>query len=414
MTTAAEKVTQTQNAQKQIDYLLSPLAIRERTAKISELAAAGKTHFRINPEKLDLVADYVLAVIRENYPDLRIPFHSRQGHLNAGGRDRVGSLEKTNLSPREIAKSKIELVVTSVLLDAGAGDNWKYLEPGTSDTYIRSEGLAVASFHMFTSGAFSNDKNFPWRADAEGLGSVTPSLIEKYFQVSGANPLTGVEGRAHLLRGLALGLKNRPDIFKNQRVGDLLDFLLADGEKTLSAPRVLDFVLRVFGDIWPSRLRLAGQNLGDVWSHSALGAPGSFESLVPFHKLSQWLTYSLLVPIAELGVEITDVDDLTGLAEYRNGGLLLDLGLLELRDKKHLSQAHAPQTDLVIEWRALTVVWLEKIAVAIRKKLNLTREELPLAKVLEGGTWHAGRKIAREKRPGGGPPLAIVSDGTVF
>lgn len=36
-------------------------------------------------------------------------------------------------------------------------------------------------------------------------------------------------------------------------------------------------------------------------------------------------------------------------------------------------------------------------------------------KVLEGGTWTAGRKIAKEKRPETcGPPIVIVSDGTVF
>jgi hypothetical protein len=39
---------------------------------------------------------------------------------------------------------------------------------------------------------------------------------------------------------------------------------------------------------------------------------------------------------------------------------------------------------------------------------------LPLAKVLEGGTWAAGRIIARRLRADGSPPLNVVSDGTVF
>jgi hypothetical protein len=34
--------------------------------------------------------------------------------------------------------------------------------------------------------------------------------------------------------------------------------------------------------------------------------------------------------------------------------------------------------------------------------------------VLEGGTWAAGRKLAREKRPDASPPIAVASDGTVF
>ena len=38
----------------------------------------------------------------------------------------------------------------------------------------------------------------------------------------------------------------------------------------------------------------------------------------------------------------------------------------------------------------------------------------PLAKVLEGGTWQAGREIAREKRADATPPIRIQSDGTLF
>jgi hypothetical protein len=40
--------------------------------------------------------------------------------------------------------------------------------------------------------------------------------------------------------------------------------------------------------------------------------------------------------------------------------------------------------------------------------------QLPLVKVLEAGTWFAGRVLAAERRPGGGPPIAVESDGTVF
>ena len=40
--------------------------------------------------------------------------------------------------------------------------------------------------------------------------------------------------------------------------------------------------------------------------------------------------------------------------------------------------------------------------------------DLPLAKILEGGTWSAGRKIARERRSDGGPPITLLSDGTLF
>ncbi len=40
--------------------------------------------------------------------------------------------------------------------------------------------------------------------------------------------------------------------------------------------------------------------------------------------------------------------------------------------------------------------------------------EFPLGAVLEGGTWAAGRRLASAKRPGGPPPIHVISDGTVF
>jgi hypothetical protein len=67
-----------------------------------------------------------------------------------------------------------------------------------------------------------------------------------------------------------------------------------------------------------------------------------------------------------------------------------------------------------VEWRALTVHWIEKVAVELRKKLGKTESQFPLGKVLEGGTWWAGRRIAEAKRPDGSPPLKLQSDGTVF
>jgi hypothetical protein len=68
----------------------------------------------------------------------------------------------------------------------------------------------------------------------------------------------------------------------------------------------------------------------------------------------------------------------------------------------------------VVEWRALTVVLLDQIGDRVRTRLNKTPEDLPLIKVLEGGTWAAGRRIAKQRRETGAPPIVIQSDGTVF
>jgi hypothetical protein len=71
-------------------------------------------------------------------------------------------------------------------------------------------------------------------------------------------------------------------------------------------------------------------------------------------------------------------------------------------------------SELVIEWRALTVALLDLLAVEVRAKVGMNAQELPLARVLEGGSWSAGRQVARERRADGSPPLRIDSDGTVF
>ena len=90
------------------------------------------------------------------------------------------------------------------------------------------------------------------------------------------------------------------------------------------------------------------------------------------------------------------------------------LGVLSLSNAKLFQEAHAVSSELIIEWRALTVALLDHIAAIIRKKLGLSEKTLPLVKILEGGTWAAGRKIAGERRQDGRPPLQILSSGTVF
>ncbi len=177
---------------------------------------------------------------------------------------------------------------------------------------------------------------------------------------------------------------------------------------------ILNAVLEGLSDIWPGRLSSGKLNLGDMWLYQSFGNQDDFKNLVPFHKLSQWLTYSLVAPIEEAGVEVAGAHKLTGLAEYRNGGLFIDKGLITLRDKSLYEKKHKPESELIIEWRALTVCLLDLVGDMVCKKLNKTKEEFPLAKVLEGGTWHAGRRAAKELRADGGPPLQLDSDGTVF
>merc|ERR1719326_1692907 len=112
--------------------------------------------------------------------------------------------------------------------------------------------------------------------------------------------------------------------------------------------------------------------LKDIWPHSKLqqvGVPGS--DLVPFHKLTQWLIYSIIEATESmLNLKVTGKEQMTTLAEYRNGGLLVGTGVLTLRDPVYLAQELHVGSELVVEWRAMTVVLGDKIAAELRKRLG--------------------------------------------
>jgi uncharacterized protein DUF1688 len=378
-----------------VAYLRTPAAIRERAEKMLTYVEDGRSAwFALDADGVEAGVQATLKVARQRFSDpSKIPFHSRWRHFEAGGHDRWSALatQLKGLPKEEAARRRMDLAVVSVLLDAGAGADWSYREPETGDTYTRSEGLGVASFHMFKNGMFSLDaKGDPLRVDAERLATLTPMDIAMGFQVKAHNPLLGLEGRAELLRKLGgVGL---------DRPGALFDIIATAGE--VKAAAILAAVLDKLSPIWPSPM-------GDVWKHPVIG-------LVPFHKLSQWMSYSLVEPLEGAGLKVVELDALTGLPEYRNGGLLVDAGALRPKRAALLEQVFKPGDEPIVEWRALTVALLDRIAEHVRGHLGLDAKRLPLVKVLEAGTWFAGRALAAERRQGGGPPIAVASDGTVF
>lgn len=395
-----------------VEYLLTTKAIRERSKKLFDLNLNGNGHFQYHPEKWEEVTQFVYDVILENYPDLNIPFHSRLGHFRPGKVERLNFEEVglNKLSNLEKFKLLVDLIIPSVLLDAGAGDVWKFKEERTGLTLNRSEGLGVASFYMFINKRFSS-KNLV-QTDADGLFNLTLETLEQDFQVSKENPLVGSLGRLNLLRSLGKVIKENQTVFKNQRPSDLTE-LMMDGD-VVDAEKVLNALLTKLGGIWPSRLKIDGIDLGDCWYHPSLGDKNSTESLIPFHKLSQWLSYSLLDAALVSGFKVKNVEKLTGLPEYRNGGLFLDLGLITAKNPADLTRGVEASEPFTVEWRAMTIVLLDELGKRIQQKLNKTENDFPLAKVLEGGSWWAGRKIAKAKRADSSPPLKIISDGTVF
>jgi hypothetical protein len=401
--------------------LLSAAAVRERSHQLLQAGLEGRLkHFTVNLERLEPCADEVVATIRQAYPSLDIPFHARWRHFSAGDHDRWDAVMHGApwQSAADMARSAFDLAIVSVLLDAGAGAQWRYEEGRTGESYIRSEGLAVASFDMFVSGAFSSRPEDPFRVDADVLMPLTAEDLASGFQVSTDNPLVGLEGRAALLNRLGRVVATNPDIFgqvDDPRPGGLFDVIAATAENDeIKATSILEALLTHLGPIWPGRITLGGVDLGDTWRHPLIEAPDATRGLIPFHKLSQWLSYSLIEPLEWAGFTIIDIDGLTGLPEYRNGGLFLDMGVITLKEPADAARAHAVDSQLVVEWRALTVALLDRIAEPIRTKLGFAAGDFPLAKVLEGGTWATGRRIAKEQRGDGSPPLSVISDGTVF
>ncbi|GJE99407.1 DUF1688-domain-containing protein [Phanerochaete sordida] len=424
-------------------YLRTLHAIRERCSRVHALAQEGKLqYFDYHPDKDD-VATFCIEIMKRDFGSsfASIPPHGRWRHLDAG-LPRVEPLIqqwKASANPpgtKEIARRLIDLFLVSVLLDAGAGSSWSYQDALSGQSFSRSEGLGVASFNMFLEGFFSGDVSNPHQVDAEGLARITTEKTASGLQVSATNPMVGLAGRTSLLQNLSTALTASPAFFgSHARPGGLVDFLEAQsiagpgGARRVPVAALWGALMDGLAPIWPkTRAALGGVSLGDVWPCEALRPAAAHEGdeLVPFHKLTGWITYSLLEPMEKvLGWTFEGVEDMTGLPKYRNGGLLVDFGVLTLKpgalpdsafpDKTTGIPRLLPSHPAIVEWRAMTVIELDRVADLIRSKLGLTKEQLTLAQILESATWKDGREIAKQKRPAtGGPPIDIESDGTVF
>ena len=221
----------------------------------------------------------------------------------------------------------------------------------------------------------------------------------------------------------------------------LLDYLLSHpSTQASSTPIVLvpvlwEVLMTGLTPIWPSaRTAINGVSLGDAWPCKSMpqppsspgsttfspfpnsqgGSPAPWESILPFHKLTQWLTYSLMQPMHSLmKMQFAGTELLTGLPEYRNGGLFVDLGVLTLKNEdterglKHYTEYCArtgtkgievapmftPDDDVIVEWRGITVGFLDRLRVEVNKSLKkeLQGHELSLPQLLEAGSWKVSR-----------------------
>ncbi|CAK7234737.1 hypothetical protein SBRCBS47491_009049 [Sporothrix bragantina] len=468
-------------------YLRSLPAVRERSRIISDKALRNElNHFDVDMTKFPDVVSFVAQIIKRDYDApyaSSIPPHGRYQHFAVGGRDRVALLLKTfppEIDSTERCRRLIDLFLVSVLLDAGAGTQWQYKSTENGRIYRRSEGLAVASLEMFKAGLFSSLTTAnKTQVDTDGLRALTVDDLAKGLQSRPGNVVAGLEGRANLLIRLGDALAANPEVFgKDGRPGNMVDYLLAHPTTQASSmpivllPVLWSLLMDGLAPIWPdARTAINGTSLGDAWPCTSMprpaGSPSSpggrksstptfspfptsassgaastdvaaWESIVPFHKLTQWLTYSLMQPMQSLlKIHFAGTELLTGLPEYRNGGLFIDLGVLTLkpadleRGLEHyksycertgstgieVAPMFEPSDDVVVEWRAVTVGFLDKLAAEVNKTMraDLQGHELSLPQILEAGSWKGGREIAEMSRPNTKePPILIDSDGTVF
>ncbi|OXG14982.1 hypothetical protein C367_05644 [Cryptococcus neoformans Ze90-1] len=430
-----------------VTYLRSLEAVRDRSKQVYNLGVDGKLdHWTFDEAKLADIADYCSKIIERDFgvDYASIPPHCRRSHFNTPSNNRIATLLAkpsfpSKSEPLARAGALIDLYLVSVLLDAGAGPDWTFTETDEegNETWKggRSEGLAVASYHMFINGLFSSSDD-KFQVDANGLKKLTPELLAKHLQVSASNPMTGLEGRCNLLIKLGDALAARPDLCATGRPGDLLKYFEPKVKDRLPLSDFWSTVFDLLLPIWPSRVTLPSHPtfaLGDVWPCKSLSRSldqagvdrEEGDDFVPFHKLTQWLCYSLVDAIeSEAGWKVDKGLGQTGLPEYRNGGLFIDLGALTIKPESLGGNAYPNGTDkppvlepshpAVIEWRAVTVISLDQIHNLLCEKHQVSQDVLSLAQVLEAATWKGGREIAKEKRAGGGPPIDIVSDGTIF
>ncbi|KAF5026935.1 hypothetical protein F66182_965 [Fusarium sp. NRRL 66182] len=422
------------------DYLLSLQAVRDQAAKVYDAAKDGRLkHFDFNPARMQHVADYVSGLIDRDFgPDRydSIPPHGRWQHFDVGSVERVGALIKRwqseAVNEMEVTRRLIDLFFVSVLLDAGAGDVWRFEEPGTGQVIMRSEGIAVASLYMFTDGCFSSDALQKETVDGRGLVSLKEDAFAKGFQVSENNSMLGVSSRVQLLQAVGSSLLSLPEIFgQSGRPGNLVDYLvsLSSDRKTIDYERLWTCLQKLLIPSWPSnRTVFDGKPIGDAWPLDVLAESQSDQSprdkIHPFHKLTQWLAYSLSVPFQRiLGYEWDNIDLGTGLPEYRNGGLFVDLEVLTLKEEDEKAGTKSPgqlpefdaASDTVVEWRAMTVVLLDELHRALSEQYKSRGITLTLPQMLEAGTWKAGRELAAQLRPETkSSPIVVISDGTLY
>lgn len=409
------------NAEIAVQALRRTAEIRQRCARLLHRAReGGSSWFIVNDKALAAAAETVAEVARRRYRHGRIPPHGWWRRLEAGGIDRRSWLAPrlAGFVPGERAHAQIDLATLGVFLGGHAGAAWRYHEALSGRTFAGCEGLAIATFHAFASGLFSSRDDRPLQADAEGLRALQTDRLALAFQSSPRHALPAIEARAVLLRRLGEVLQENPEVFGAPgRPGTLIDLFITPygfavpGTADVRAHDLLSQLLQCLSGLWPPGHQIEGIPIGDCWRHAAVRGEGLTDGWVPFHQQLQWLAYSLVEPFEAAGVPVRGLDALTALPGRHPCGLMLDTGVLRLREPVIATELREPGDEAIVEWRALTLALHEVLAPRIRALLGLDEQHCPMGCILEGGTRAAGQMLAARLRDGA--PALRVADGAL-
>ena len=284
-------------------------AVRERCALVLRLGRDGRSpHFTLDARSL---AGRRRLRRRGDARELSRSAHSLSQPLaaffapaasTAGQGSRSASPATTRSSARA---SAVDLATVSVLLDAGAGDAWRYREAATG-LHLRALGGARGRQprHVCAPADFPAMPTSRCGSTVAAWISLSARRWRATFRSTPDNPLVGLRARAALLR--RLGARARSDgrtcsAARPRGPGNIVDHLLGRRRRErrgagACSTLLLDGVVADLAVRTGDRRRPARRCRPPSGGRCADDAT---DGIVPFHKLSQWLTYSLIEPLED-------------------------------------------------------------------------------------------------------------------